>query len=44
LDIIGDREIDMGFILETLGEVGEAWLILVGVLLMVAWSQYKAKR
>jgi len=34
----------MEFLIETLGEVGEAWLILVGVLLMVAWSRYKARR
>jgi len=34
----------MTFIIETLGEVGEAWLILVGLLLMVAWSAYKGNK
>jgi len=34
----------MEFIIETLGEVGEAWLILIGLLLMVAWSAYKGNK
>ena len=34
----------MEFLIETLGEVGEAWLILIGLLLMVAWSRYKAMK
>ena len=34
----------MTFIIETLGEVGEAWLIVVGLLLMVAWSAYKGNK
>jgi len=34
----------MEFILETLGEIGEAWLILIGLLLMIAWTTYKGRK
>jgi len=34
----------MTFVLETLGEVGEAWLILIGLLLMITWTTWKGRK